>query len=957
MKDHSFRSREIVVALVCSEILGPYLGGGIATSVFGLTTLLARKYRVCVIYLGSYSGGWDVERARAYYSDLGVEFIDPRASVDPDVVDLSDVRTSSWLALEALRELRPELAVFHEYGALGYYPALDKAQNGDLAGTRILTVLHGPARWARTINGDLTPSKQTYVQDFMERRAVELSDHVSSPSQYIYDWCLRDGWALDAARHTVERNIVPLHPIEHYLTHPVEEDVVAPRPAGAPWADVEEFVFFGRLEQRKGIVSFCNALDRLVQIGLHQPRKVTFLGRGSVLNGMDSTAYVIERSRKWPFEISFLETCTQSEALDYLTGPGRLGVMPSVEENAPCVVVECVNRGVPMLCSTAGGTQELLRPADAEAIALPLQRAAMADRLIEALTDGVPTARLSYTHAEAIEAWSERIDALLAQPGAPAAAPDAADPQEPPLVSVVITHYNRLEMLRLALNSVFAQDYPEIEVVIVDDGSRPGVQAELVKTWGKHPKVRIVRQENAYLGAARNAGVREARGTFVKFMDDDNISLPDEISQMVRVALHTDSDIVTCFAQWFRNPRPKGREDITGYYLPLGGGETAQLFDNFMGDANALVRRSMFEEIGGFTEEYGQGFEDYEFFARAALMGRRTTVVPRPLFWYRLAEDSMLQGGQGPELLLFNRNRVARMIRAHADRLPVSTVQDLVEMSSAAVLAQQTAYAREQIWRSSEVPDYMKRLRTGGSWGEQRREDLVRLMIACGRLKEAVRYMGGNIPGTLVESFSRKLVDGTSFITGASILSENRLANQTFEGVQEAAEIEPYGRLCEGWYVPQANAGPTQAFSPLEEGGLRIAVSDMPESWAPGSYRLLRTDVPVRGFDMLEGTNLDLLARADGDYFRLKYFLRIHKGGEFTDYWSEVSIGREWGHVSDLLRFDEAAVAVPERMELFLQLYFDFEAALEIRQIGLQLCGRADWARPGQVLRNGVVSA
>jgi hypothetical protein len=62
-----------------------------------------------------------------------------------------------------------------------------------------------------------------------------------------------------------------------------------------------------------------------------------------------------------------------------------------------------------------------------------------------------------------------------------------------------------------------------------------------------------------------------------------------------------------------------------------------------------LVRRRLLEELGGFTEDFGIGHEDFELFAKAALAGYRVLSVPEPLFWYRIAENSMLRGRIEPD--------------------------------------------------------------------------------------------------------------------------------------------------------------------------------------------------------------------------------------------------------------------------------------------------------------------
>lgn len=96
-----------------------------------------------------------------------------------------------------------------------------------------------------------------------------------------------------------------------------------------------------------------------------------------------------------------------------------------------------------------------------------------------------------------------------------------------PFVSVVIPVYNAEKYLRACLDSVVAQSLREIEIICVDDGSTDASAAILREYAARDPRVRVITQENAGVGPARNAGIRAARGEFVAFIDPDDL-LPDE---------------------------------------------------------------------------------------------------------------------------------------------------------------------------------------------------------------------------------------------------------------------------------------------------------------------------------------------------------------------------------------------------------------------------------------------
>ncbi|MEI6783535.1 MAG: glycosyltransferase, partial [Verrucomicrobiota bacterium] len=175
---------------------------------------------------------------------------------------------------------------------------------------------------------------------------------------------------------------------------------------------------------------------------------------------------------------------------------------------------------------------------------------------------------------------------------------------------------------------------------------------------------RIVRQKNRYLGAARNTGARNASGEYLLFMDDDNYAEPGEIATLVEVAEHTGADIVCCGMNYFGGyDAPDRKEPPKGRWLPLGPAAAVGAFKNCFGDANALVKRSCFESLGGFTEDYGVTHEDWEFHAKAVLRGYKLEVVPEFLFWYRGNADSMIR-------TLNSYPNYMRSIRPYLDAVP-----------------------------------------------------------------------------------------------------------------------------------------------------------------------------------------------------------------------------------------------------------------------------------------------
>jgi glycosyltransferase involved in cell wall biosynthesis len=182
-------------------------------------------------------------------------------------------------------------------------------------------------------------------------------------------------------------------------------------------------------------------------------------------------------------------------------------------------------------------------------------------------------------------------------------------------VSVVIAAYNAGRTLGETLESVRAQTFEDLEVIIVDDGSTDATPAVAVSTGDR--RVRLLSQPNAGVSAARNRGADDARGRYLAFLDADDLWTPDKLASQV-AALERDKDAGLAYS-WTAFIDPGGRR--------LPGGITVRrdgwVFDDlvlgcFVGNgSSALVRRSAFDAVGGFDVTLRTA-DDWDFYLRLA---------------------------------------------------------------------------------------------------------------------------------------------------------------------------------------------------------------------------------------------------------------------------------------------------------------------------------------------------
>lgn len=648
-------SKALTICIVTSDIVGPIRNGGIGTVYYNLALALARDgHRVTVLYaLGQHCENKTVAHWTREYAAHDVAFVPlPFQDVEGHHAIKMSYSIYCWLKT---REF--DIVHYHEWRGLGFYSALAKRQGLCLANTLLCVGAHAPTLWQLEGMNELANAEALEV-DFMERESVALADVLWSPSAHMVEWLRREGWKLP-------KRIVR----KPYIVLDLELSTAPPE------ATVKEFVFFGRLETRKGLDIFCDALDRLVKRQIIPPA-VTFLGKFATVNGMPSEEYLRKRSEKWPFRWKIISRLDRDAAIAYLRAPGRVAVLPSRIDNLPYTVLECLGAGIPFIAAATGGIPEMIRARDQERVLFALKADAFADRLADIIRNGPPAPKMRMLPDRVLAGWLRwHRRAVVARKHRPVR-PRQTRPL--PRVSVVITHHNRPAFLAAALESIRQQDYPNFDVVVVDDGSDlPKAQAYLLSLEDEFASKgwTIVRQPNKYPGAARNAGVAASRGEFILFMDDDNLALPHEISTFVRAAQSSGAGILTCFLDTFQSNEPNPGPKRAFLWPFLGGAAAPGLLRNVFGDANALIRRDVFARVGPFTEDFGVSAEDWEFFARAVLSGVRLEVVPEALMRYRQSPTGFWQSTSA------HTNRM-RAIRPYFELVP-SHLRPLVHLANA----------------------------------------------------------------------------------------------------------------------------------------------------------------------------------------------------------------------------------------------------------------------------------
>jgi glycosyltransferase involved in cell wall biosynthesis len=214
-----------------------------------------------------------------------------------------------------------------------------------------------------------------------------------------------------------------------------------------------------------------------------------------------------------------------------------------------------------------------------------------------------------------------------------------------PLVSVVIPAYNAEAFIQKTLTSVLSQTYKNLEILVIDDGSTDRT-VEIVEAMAEGDRrIRLLQQSNSGVAAARNLGIKHAKGEFIAPLDADDIWYPQNIEKQVQCFLESNANVGLVYS-W--------SADVDDQDIPTGTFHTAQiegkvystlLCHDFLGNASSsLIRRTCFQKVGlyncQFREQNAQGCEDWDLYLRIAEQ-YQFRVVPEVLVGYRKIQSSM----------------------------------------------------------------------------------------------------------------------------------------------------------------------------------------------------------------------------------------------------------------------------------------------------------------------------
>ena len=596
------------ICIVSPDIIGPVKNGGIGTHCYYLAeTLVDSGFDVSILFTGPLQNKTHLYW-QDYYENLNIQYfhLEDFKKVDFELhSNNSPFLETSYFVCEFLKDKDFDFIHFQEWLANALVTIQAKETTEYFDKTTLTVTMHSSTQWQQEgmmlySTNPLYDMKLKWAEEY----CVANCDVVISPSNYMLEWAKNSNWDLAKTQ-----KVLP-----NCFKSKINQDVINK-------VDISHLIFFGRLETRKGLEYFVNSLIQIKSV-----EKVSFLGKISITSEGSANKYLANKLKNLEFKI--YDKFDTFEAVQFIKKEQGLVIIPSLQDNFPYTVIEMIENKVAFVCSNVGGIPEMV---DNRVTFDIRNKNGLVDLLSNLRSDLFLDLQHKYDSKSALKKWIDFHSLEFVAKNFL---------ESCPLVSICVPYYNYPKYLPMLLESLEELDYDNFEVIIVNDGSSQKEANSVFEQMKElYPDYSFFTKQNSGVGDTRNYAASKANGKYLIFMDSDNLSYPNMINDFVKAIQKSDVDLVTCYFDAFgENYSGSKPEKFLYKYLPLGACKEAGILENIYGDANFIVKRDIFEKIGGFGVEKDTSWEDWEFLAKLSLEEYTQKIIPKSLFCYRHTE-------------------------------------------------------------------------------------------------------------------------------------------------------------------------------------------------------------------------------------------------------------------------------------------------------------------------------
>ncbi|WGI47489.1 glycosyltransferase [Lactiplantibacillus plantarum] len=232
-----------------------------------------------------------------------------------------------------------------------------------------------------------------------------------------------------------------------------------------------------------------------------------------------------------------------------------------------------------------------------------------------------------------------------------------------PLISIIVPTYNVEKYIRTCIESILAQTYRNVEVIIVNDGSKDQSLAVISDLICSHHNVKVINQKNQGLSVARNTGIDVATGKYITFVDADDKIKPDFVSSLYQIADRTGADIVRGSFRDFNGNIPK--DWVPDFNVPTNCGTI--VLDQFLSSNISFVVWSSIYRLDFINSNHirftpGILLEDGDFTTRAYMLAKLVATSSEPNYAYRIRQGSILTTNNAQKMSLSEEKVISQFI-------------------------------------------------------------------------------------------------------------------------------------------------------------------------------------------------------------------------------------------------------------------------------------------------------
>ena len=617
------------VCMVTPDAVGPIKNGGIGTACYNYAISLAKAGIKTTLL---FTGPMELNNLRSIqdkYSRYGIYFdmLSRLYDIPTTIHGLSSHLITSIKVCEFLSQNAFSHIIFQDWFANGFWAIREKRLGRKFNNTHISLICHSPTQWQdEGMHYFPVDVWNNSLLRWAEKETIKNVDTVICPSKHMSKWLSEHNYEING-----ECKILPY---TYNFGSEVKQKHVDNK--------MVNLAFFGRLEKRKGIDIFINAIKKLDSDSIKKIGKISFLGKHAYADGISSITLLDDFKRLVDIDIDIINNFSESEAIKYLIDNNSIAVIPSTLDNLPLVVIESISFGIPLIASNVGGIPEML----SDDQLFECNENSLAEKITKVINNEINFGNYKYSKKDAENNWVNfcaEVNCKNTKKTRVIKSVNIYKNNISPGISVCIPYFNHGKYLQKLINHLNQQTMLPNEIIIVNDGSSDEFSIEAIRNIDNFKsivKIKVLNTINSGPGPARNHAVKNSNYNYIVFLDADNLPKNDFIKSLYNCIEYSNYDVIyASFDHFDSGDNEDDKDIIKEKYVPLANYLEGSILDNRLGDSCMIIKKSVYQQLGGFDEDRSM-HEDWHFGIKLLLKGYNASSLYESLMLYRKSDKS-----------------------------------------------------------------------------------------------------------------------------------------------------------------------------------------------------------------------------------------------------------------------------------------------------------------------------